>query len=342
MKYCDSQEKSAEYLRRVIPLMSKQAAAFHPISYAVWYEYVAGINPTLKADIDALVEKGVVLDENTTFSLHQKHIAELDEEAAQRVSAGLQNVLAEMALSAEQAGDEASKFGSALEHWSGGLTEPGATAGLGAEADKLLRDTRQMHNAVKSLSGRLNESQNEIDRLRQEVSRAREDALADGLTGLTNRKGFDSALAACLSSTEPGAQGPCLLMTDIDLFKKVNDTYGHVFGDKVIRVVAQTLKDNVKGKDLAARYGGEEFVILLQDTPSDGARILAERIRTAVENGRIKRIGTDETIAKITISLGVATYQTGESASDFIARADKALYESKAQGRNRVTVAQQE
>jgi len=243
-------------------------------------------------------------------------------------------------MSAAQAGDEAFKFGNALEHWSEGLTELGSGAELEAGADKLLRDTHQMHNSITSLSGRLNESQEEIERLRQEVSRAREDALTDGLTGLTNRKGFDLVLATCLSSTEPGAQGPCLLMTDIDLFKQVNDTYGHLFGDNVIRVVAQTLKANVKGKDLAARYGGEEFVILLQDTPINGAHILAERIRTAVENGRIRRIGNDETIAKITVSLGVATYRVGESASDFIGRADKALYASKAQGRNRVTMAE--
>ncbi len=171
MKYHDSQEKSAEYLRRVIPLMSRQAAAFHPISYAVWYEYAAGINPALKADIDALLEASAVLDESAIFTLHQKHIAELDEESAQRVGSGLQRVLAEMTLSAEQAGNEASRFGSALEQWSDGLTEPGASAKLGAEADKLLHDTRQMHDAVKSLSGRLSESQNEIDRLRQEVRR---------------------------------------------------------------------------------------------------------------------------------------------------------------------------
>jgi len=341
MKYCDSLEKSAEYLRLAIPLMSKQAAAFHPISYVVWYEYVAGINPALKTSIDALVEKGVVLDDKTTFALYQKHIAELDEESAQRVSAGFERVLAEMSLSAAQAGNEASKFGTALEQWSEGLTEPGAGAALGAGADKLLSDTRQMHNAITSLSGRLSESKEEIERLRQEVSRAKEDALTDGLTGLVNRKGFDLALATCLSSTDHGAHGPCILMTDIDFFKKVNDTYGHLFGDKVIRVVAQTLKANVKGKDLAARYGGEEFVILLQDTPIQGAHVLAERIRVAVENGRIRRIGNDETVSKITVSLGVATYREGESASEFIERADKALYASKTQGRNRVTLAEQ-
>lgn len=337
MKYSDSLEQSAEYLRRVIPLMSKQAAAFHPISYAVWYEYVAGINPALKASIDELLQSGTVLDEATTCALYRKHIAEVDEETAQRVSAGFQRVLADMSHSAAQAGDQASRFGAALEQWTEGLAEP--AAGLGADANKLLRDTHQMHVAITSLKGRLADSQNEIERLRQEVSRARQDALADGMTGLANRKGFDLALAACLSSIEPGAQGPSLLITDIDFFKRVNDTYGHLFGDKVIRAVAQTLKDNVKGKDLAARYGGEEFVILLPDTPVEGARMLAERLRVTVENGRIRRVDRDETIAKVTVSFGVTCYRPGESASEFIERADQALYASKTQGRNRVTVA---
>ncbi|MBS4096962.1 MAG: diguanylate cyclase [Sulfuricella sp.] len=333
MKYSDSQEKSGEFLRRTIPLMRKQTAAFHPISYAVWYEYVAGINPLLTASLDEMMKTGLVLDEEVTHSLYQKHIAEIDEEVAKRVSSGFQRVLADMSHSAAQAGDQAHKFGAALEQWSGGL---GEDAGVG----KLREDTQQMQGAIASLNGRLNQSQQEIERLRQEVSRARQDALADGLTGLTNRKGFDLAMASCLSSIETGVRGPSLLMTDIDFFKKVNDSYGHLFGDKVIRVVAQTLKDNVKGKDLAARYGGEEFVILLPDTPVEGARILAEKLRATVENGRIRRLDSNETIAKVTISLGVAAYRPGESAAEFIERADQALYASKTQGRNRVTVAQ--
>ena len=338
MKYRDSIEKSAEYLRQALPLMSRQAAALHPVSYAVWYEYVAGNNPSLTAAIDAQTQNGAILDEKTTAEIFRKHIAELDEELAQRVSAGFQKIMADMSQSASQAGDEANQFGSVLEKWSEGLGEaqPGDDAGV----DVLLQHTRTMQGSITSLQGRLSDSRREIDQLRQEVNKARKDALADGLTGLTNRKGFDLALASCLSGAEPEEFGPSLLITDIDYFKRVNDSYGHLFGDKVIRAVAQILKDNVKGKDTAARYGGEEFVILLPDTPLEGARRLAEKIRATVEKCRIKRTDSNEAVANITVSLGVASYCSGESAHDFIARADSALYLSKNQGRNRVTLAE--
>lgn len=198
--------------------------------------------------------------------------------------------------------------------------------------------------ATHLLKARLAESQHEIESLRAEVTRARDASLLDALTGLTNRRGFDQALADCLGS--PGAveqretvAQPCLLMCDIDHFKNVNDTYGHVFGDKVIRAVAQVLKENVKGRDTAARYGGEEFIVLLPDTPLSGARTLAEKLRCTIENGRIKKNGNEDVSARITISLGVTRYIPGESSASFIERADKALYAAKNGGRNQVCVA---
>lgn len=337
MKYNDSIEKSAEYLRQALPLMSRQAAALHPVSYAVWYEYVAGNNPSLRACVDLHTQNGGVLDEKTTTEIFRKHIAELDEAAAQRVSDGFRKIIADMSQSASAAGDQASQFGNVLEKWSEGLAEspPGSEGGV----DVLLQHTRSMQGSIVSLKGRLDESRQEIEQLRQEVSKAREDALADGLTGLSNRRGFDLALATCLSAPDAEEHGPSLLMTDIDFFKRVNDSYGHLFGDKVLRSVAQILKGNVKGNDTAARYGGEEFVILLPDTPLEGALHLAEKIRASVEKFRIKRTDKNEAVANITVSLGVASYRGGESGSEFVARADAALYASKNQGRNRVTVA---
>lgn len=337
MKYSDSIEKSAEYLRQALPLMSRQAAALHPVSYAVWYEYVAGNNPSLRASIDGHMRNGDVLDEEVTAQIFRKHIAELDAAAAQRVTEGFRRIMSDMSDSASLAGDQANQFGSVLEKWSEGMTESGL--GSGGGVDVLLQHTRSMLGSITSLKGRLDESRQEIEQLRQEVSKAREDALADGLTGLANRRGFDMALAACLSAPELEEHGPSLLMTDIDFFKQVNDNYGHLFGDKVLRSVAQILRGNLKGKDTAARYGGEEFVILLPDTPLEGARHVAENIRAAVERFRIKRTDKNETVASITVSLGVAGYRGGESGSDFVARADAALYASKNQGRNRVTVA---
>jgi diguanylate cyclase len=339
MRYRDNKEQSAEYLRLAVPLMSKQAAAMHPISYAVWYEYVSGLNPQLRAKIDEILGSGGLLDELATDALYRQHIAEMDEHTAKKVSASFQRVLADVSNSAAEAGQQASRFGTTLEQFSGNLSGSESASGLQLAAAHALRDTRSVQDAVGLLKSRLDDSQNEINQLREQVTRALQDALVDGLTGLSNRKGFDQALSACLSGSEPESQGPSLLMADIDHFKQVNDTYGHLLGDKVIRVVAQIIKANIKGKDIAARYGGEEFVILLPDTPVQGARVLAENIRSTIAGSRIRRVDSNETLEKVTISLGVASHRQSETGNDFVGRADAALYVSKAGGRNMVTVA---
>ncbi len=338
MKYHDSVEKSAEYLRLALPLMARQAAAVHPVSYAIWYEYVAGSNPSLKAAIDQHLAKGEVLDEKATVELFQKHVAAMSEEVAQRLSEGFQKAMADMSTTAARAGDQAGQFGDALEKLRADRSASGPGADQGVDA--ILGLTRTMQGSIVTLKGRLDESRLEIEQLRQEVVKARDDALTDGLTGLTNRRGFDQAIAACLAESGPGESGPSLLMADIDHFKRVNDTYGHLFGDRVIQAVAQILKDNVKGKDTAARYGGEEFVVLLPDTRAEGALRLAEQIRAFVERCRIRRTTDNGAVDSIRISLGVASFKAGESAADFVARADAALYVSKNEGRNRVTLAQ--
>lgn len=337
MKYHDSVEKSAEYLRCALPLMAKQGAAMHPVSYAVWYEYVAGSNAALRAAVDAQLKVRTSLDETITQDIFQRHVAAIDEQVAQRIGESFSKVMADVSSSAARVGDQAGEFGNALEKW---CTERAmADSATGPDIDAILHLTRTMQNTIVALKDRLDESRDEIEQLRREVLRAREDALVDGLTGLTNRRGFEQAIAECLAAAGTSACGPSLLMADIDFFKRVNDNYGHLFGDKIIQAVAQILKGNVKGKDTAARYGGEEFVVLLPDTPIDGAGQLAEQIRAIVERGRIKRATDAGPVANITISLGVASFRRGESAADFVARADAALYVSKSAGRNRVTLA---
>ena len=337
-RYQETVSQSAEYLRLALPLMSRQAAALHPVSYAVWYEYVAGINPPLTVAIDELTKDRAVLDEAATAELYRKYIAELDEKTALRLSRGFNKVLSDMAQSAANAEDRAEHFGKELAQWSedlGIVTDPVVADGVG----KLLFGTQEMRGAIATLKERLDESQSEIEKLRQEVGRAREEAIADSLTGLVNRRGFDLALAACLSTMDLAERGPCLLIADLDHFKMVNDAYGHLFGDKVLCSVANILKANIKGRDMAARYGGEEFVVLLPETTLDGARVLAEKIRTAIGRSRIRRTDNRQEAVQITVSLGVASYGGGETAREFIDRADSALYVSKNQGRNRVTVA---
>ncbi|HEX5392768.1 MAG TPA: GGDEF domain-containing protein [Rhodocyclaceae bacterium] len=338
MRYTDDRERSAEYLRLALPLMTKQAAGLHPLSYAVWYEYVSGANPPLKEHLDRLMAEGRVLDDEQIHVIYRQFVAELDEEAARRVAQGFQQVLVDVGRSVDQAGDQASRFGRSLEQWEADLQDD-APPSQSESRKQVLQDTRQMQDTMSVLKESLNESRQEVERLRREVARARMDSLSDSLTGLANRKGFDQALEACLASQPNAEAGPSLLVADIDNFKQINDNYGHLFGDRVIRMVADILKANVKGKDMAARYGGEEFVVLLPDTPLEGAQALAEKIRTTIAAGRIRRQDSNQTLAKVTTSLGVSTYRQGESANEFFDRADKALYVSKEEGRNRVTVA---
>ncbi|MFZ4738170.1 MAG: diguanylate cyclase [Bradymonadia bacterium] len=163
--------------------------------------------------------------------------------------------------------------------------------------------------------------------------RIRELATQDGLTGLATRRVFDERIEAMVQRAERLGGRIGLILSDIDHFKKLNDTYGHPFGDVVLRQVAQVAKRAVRKVDLAARYGGEEFVVLLDDASEEGAVLLAERIRKDVEALRFDHDGTE---VKVTLSLGVSAYpQDATTAPALTDAADQALYRAKHGGRNR-------
>lgn len=159
-------------------------------------------------------------------------------------------------------------------------------------------------------------------------------AVTDGLTGLHNIRYFKSLLETEILTVENDPSNRfSIIMSDVDHFKKFNDTYGHQVGDLVLREVGSGLKRTVRASDLVARYGGEEMIALLRGTNLDGALILAEKIRHAIENLEVK---DEKNTYKITVSLGVAQYHPGDTVDTLIKRADDGLYEAKEGGRNRV------
>jgi diguanylate cyclase len=160
--------------------------------------------------------------------------------------------------------------------------------------------------------------------------------MTDSLTGLTNRKFFDRSLRqAAMDCMETGAD-LSVIICDVDHFKMVNDKWGHLLGDQVLRLIGSVLQKNVSDIDTAARFGGEEFVVLLQNTALRDAVSLAEKIRADISSRKARKRDTGETIGRITCSFGVAALQRGEPLSAFMERADMALYEAKKLGRNRV------
>ncbi|WP_018986459.1 GGDEF domain-containing protein [Methylophilus methylotrophus] len=338
MQYEISKEKSAEYLRQAIHHMSMQDAAFHPVSYAVWYEYSSGEHQRLIEEVNTLIEKEKKLNEKSTTDVFNKHIASIDPDSAKVLVERFNQVVTDISTSTAKAGQDSTQFSKALNAWSEEIQQ--LDARLGAQLGSLVSETVHMQSSMHQLQQKLESSLHEIDELKHEIIKAKQEAISDGLTGLMNRKGFDVTLKECLENQPQ--EDVCLVIADIDFFKKVNDSYGHLFGDKVIQAVANVLKKISGDFNTAARYGGEEFVLLLPHTTIEAAKEIAENIRRQVAAISIKNSVTQRLISNITISLGVTTYQPGETSHSFIARADQALYTSKAHGRNKVTLLTQD
>ncbi len=182
-----------------------------------------------------------------------------------------------------------------------------------------------------AIESQLRASQQQLKALN---TRLREVAQTDGLTGLRNRATFDERLNEELAHTVDSGTPMSLLLIDIDHFKRYNDTYGHVAGDEVLRMIARIFQEHARQSDTAARYGGEEFAIILSNTREQGAMLAAERIRQHVE-----QMSWPE--QDITISIGVATCHQPVIAQHLVALADCALYRAKKQGRNQVVHAGQ-
>jgi len=163
-------------------------------------------------------------------------------------------------------------------------------------------------------------------------------ATLDALTGFYNRRQLEERIKQEVSSAKRQKRNLCAIMTDIDYFKSVNDTYGHAVGDLVLKTVSKVIRNQLREYDIAGRYGGEEFVILLPYTRIEEAKMVAERLRCAVEAKKIdiSKLYQDKENISVTISIGVAPYQAAKDDNEFVRNADKALYEAKESGRNKV------
>ncbi|WP_278405451.1 sensor domain-containing diguanylate cyclase [Pseudoalteromonas ruthenica] len=171
----------------------------------------------------------------------------------------------------------------------------------------------------------------EANRMLEQISRT------DGLTQLPNRSFWEESLQKEFKRVSRSQGHDSLLMLDIDHFKNINDSHGHAAGDEALRHIANIISNTLRESDMAGRYGGEEFAITLYDTDAEGAKVFAERLRAQVESSHVI---VDEEVIKMTISVGIAQYDSAfEQHEQWVAAADKALYKSKQEGRNRISIA---
>ncbi len=328
-------EQSGAYGVEALTEMKKRDIAAIPENYAVWYTYVTGSDSELRRTVDTLTGNRQEFDPFRLKALFDDHV--LPKMAADAIGAAGE----ELTSIADQLGDaigsanaNVQSYGETLATASNELE--GGQSDVANVVSGLIQSTKNMQEKNEELQSQIEEASSEIETLRAKLEEARRESDTDGLTQISNRKCFDRVMKDRVMEAMSGDSTLCLVMVDIDFFKKFNDNYGHQLGDQVLKLVAKTLTTSVREGDLPARYGGEEFSVVLPNADLEVAREIAERIRKRVGAKKIVKRSTGEDLGNITMSLGIARYDIGESMQDLIKRADEALYAAKRTGRNRV------
>ena len=320
--------------------MGQNDAAFNPMTFTVWFEYAAGMNSRLNQALDQLLQTKPRLGDDDLWNLYQSYVADVDPQAMHRIGSELQRTMKTMAEAAARTGSHAGEFDAELENLASELQSSNDKQ-MTSAVTHAIEGTARMRSSAQALESEVRSSQLEINRLQAELTRVRDESLMDALTRVLNRKGFDMRLASMLEQMPAAGRTHGLIMFDLDHFKMVNDTHGHVMGDRVLQALGDVLRSCVPANSPmgVARYGGEEFAVLLPDSTQDEAVKMAELVRTRTKALKIRDRRTQAVVLTVTISGGVAVMQAGDDSQALTARADAALYQSKQNGRDQITCA---
>lgn len=336
MRFIDDVGKAFKVASEAIGFLRAHQLAPVPSHFAVAYSHLSGQHPNVTSDVTALTRDGSKVNSDQFAAVYEKYFGlgadtEKLSQASARIEAAVGNLVKELAT----AGDNTRSYGATLDSFSGSLSEAVSVDALKETLAEVLKETRRIEKAHHAIEERVQDTANEMLDLKESLAAMRIEATTDPLTGIGNRKLFERRFAELVMLARAENKPLSIIFADIDHFKGVNDSFGHQVGDMVLKRVGETLVECVKGRDLSARYGGEEFVVLLPETPSKGAYVVAEEIRKTMANKKLTRKSTGEVLRQITLSLGIAELRPNECADEMLARADAALYTAKRAGRNR-------
>ncbi len=333
----DEHERTLAFAEVALGQIKALCQSAAPRNYEIWYNYATGYNPSLNQMLNEMRAGTGTLSQSDLDQIHAKFFSsaritdQIDSvggkviDKIDEVMAVIETSIGSTTKQTENLADMSQQLGRAKDR-----------EAVRTVLKSLAQSVKEMERSNRTLESLLTESKQEINHLQHNLETVRTESLTDPLTMLANRKYFDEALAKAIAESNKDGDPISLLMTDIDHFKIFNDTYGHLTGDQVLRLVATAVKRNIKGGDIAARYGGEEFAIVLPDTTLSSATAVADHIRRAVMGKELMKRSTGEHLGRVTISLGVATLHRGETPQALIERADACLYAAKRAGRNAV------
>jgi len=333
----DTFAKSAANLKKAVPLMMKYQVPTTPLNYALWYTYVSEEIPQLNQELDSLLEHFDICPPMRAENLYRQFVADKTEQDTWQLRQSVEVMLTELSQSVKDTQVDSHKFQSVLDTTFADLHRVEDEGWSIEEIMVLIRNidgnSKSITNATKFFNNTLQKSQQEIESLKIQLAETQKLALYDSLTGLLNRYSFDAELSSLMAKNN---RGLCLILADIDHFKKFNDEYGHLLGDQVLKAFGRRLNDSARDGSQAYRFGGEEFAILLPSSSLGRARQFAETTRKLIERLSIRDKRTAKSVNNITASFGVSEFKVGDTLTSFITRADEQLYTAKRLGRNRV------
>lgn len=312
---------------------------FDPPMFELWFTYYKGQNRQISAAIDDVLADATALTYQNLLVLYDSLLAPsrlaeqahgIGEELQEQTSGALDAITA--------AAGSSQSFSDVLVQATGRIRNVDSGVGLRAAVAELLTSTAEAQRTNAVLQSRLSDAARHIGLLQKRLELVQHEALSDPLTGVGNRRKFDASLSRLVEQADRDDASFSLILIDIDNFKVLNDKYGHLTGDGVLRLVAGEIEQSCRAGDVICRNGGDEFAVLLPATPIEGALAVAEAIRERVMKRQLLRRSTKEPMGRITASIGVAQHQKGNSPDALIARADRWLYAAKILGRNRVSV----
>ncbi len=335
--HSDDHERTLPFAEIALSQIKALRQAACPRNYEVWYAYATGYMPSLNQTINETLARKGNLTEDDLEQVYGSYLSPTRlSEKLDNVGARVMDEITQVMAMVDAAAGSASSYGESLADATAQLGNAKDRDGVRAIVEDLVKSANEMQRTNQALEARLSASKQEIVQLQENLETVRTESLTDPLTGLSNRKLFDESLSRLIAGATEHSEPLSLVMTDIDHFKVFNDSWGHLTGDQVLRLVAMSVKHNVKGQDIAARYGGEEFAVILPNTVLRSALTVADHIRRAVMSKELLKRSTGQNLGRVTISLGVAQLHRGDSAQTLIARADACLYAAKRNGRNRV------